>query len=140
MTKKQLFDRCIPNSLVTPFVERHGRFFQPQFLPRWIRRGRFGVCFANAFRLLMRHDMIYVEGYAISTGSSMGNLHAWCVDRDGNVYDPTWKNGDAYFGIPFKSEYVKSVIAERIERLGEEAYFGILDDYPAGWPLVREHG
>ena len=88
----------------------------------------------------MRHGMTYVEGYAIGIGSSIGILHAWCVDQDGNVFDPTWKTGEAYFGIPFKAEYVKRVIAERIERLGEEAYFGLLDDFEAGWPLIREQG
>lgn len=35
--------------------------------------------------------------------------HAWAVDGDGGVYDPTLK-GTEFFGIPFKPEYVKKTM------------------------------
>jgi hypothetical protein len=34
-------------------------------------------------------------------------FHGWCIDEDGAVYDPQWRNyGAAYFGIEFTREYL----------------------------------
>lgn len=31
--------------------------------------------------------------------------HAWCVDKHGVVIDPTWRDGNDYFGIPFDQSF-----------------------------------
>jgi len=57
-------------------------------------------CFKNAFALASSNPggLAYVEGLALTSGIPLH--HAWCVDRDGNVSDPTWPDlGQAYFGV-----------------------------------------
>ncbi len=129
--------------VVCPFVRMYGTFFTPTPLPKGIRPGGIGVCFANSYRLLKRHGkrlgLAYAEGYAISENVEMNpTLHAWCVDRDGTVYDPTWKNGRAYFGIAFKRDYVFDTIKQR--ETNGDLYFGLLDDWANRYPLIRNLG
>ncbi len=138
MTLEELFERCETNRVVTPFVRNHGRFFAPQPFPKKYRRGRPMVCFANAYRMTIRHKLTYVEGYAIGT-TGRSHLHAWCVDADGRVLDPTWGTAKL-FRIPFQTRYLRSVINERRKRQGEEAYFGLLDDWQARHPLINDLG
>ena len=57
-------------------------------------------CFKNAFTLAGSNPgvLAYVEGLALTCGIPLH--HAWCVDRDGNVIEPTWPDmGEAYFGV-----------------------------------------
>ena len=58
-------------------------------------------CFKNAFALANSNPNVlaYVEGLALTSGIPLH--HAWCVDRDGNVIEPTWRPdlGQAYFGV-----------------------------------------
>jgi len=137
ISKQDLFARCVPHDLVTPFVERHGRFFEPQAFPKSYRRGKLSLCFANSYRMAIRHKLTYVEGYALGE-TGMCHLHAWCIDTEGRVLDPTWRTADAYFGIPFQTRYLLAVIKDRETRLGENAYFGLLDDCQAGFPLMKQ--
>jgi hypothetical protein len=134
MSPDELLAHCTPHALVTPFVRRYGQFFKPSFLPTRFRRGRFAACFASAYRMAVRHKVTYVEGYAISH-KQHAHLHAWCVDDCDNVLDRTWADGRAYFGIPFKTAFLRNVIASR--RRAGDVYFGLLDDWEAGWPLIQ---
>src|SRR4030042_1175197 len=64
--------------------------------------GDFKMCFRNAFQLMLsREDLFYVEGYAICKSVCLPLLHAWCVDSEGKVYDPTWEDGVEYYGVVF---------------------------------------
>lgn len=137
MSPEEILEHCTPHTVVMPFVERHGQLFTPQELPRQYRGGKLAVCFANSYRMAVRHDLTYVEGYAV-TRDGHGHLHAWCVDDEGRVLDRTWRSGLGYFGIPFQLTYLKSVIRRRKQR-GDE-YYGLLDDWEAGFPLIRLHG
>lgn len=60
------------------------------------------MCYVNAYLLADRHPerFSYVEGYAIAI---IPVQHAWCMDRQGHVIDPTphWGKGKDYFGIEF---------------------------------------
>jgi hypothetical protein len=70
-------------------------------------------CYTNAFHGAMDNDdLTYVEGLA-STKTIPGFPveHAWNVNKQGQVVDPTWNDGSAYFGIPFKTDYVQKVAA-----------------------------
>lgn len=87
------------------FLER-GRFFQPQPLPKGIRRGRPKECYFNSLKLaLLEDDLTYVEGFVvIPLGEGrMGDVeHGWCVTKGGMVIDVTLKKpGLAYFGVPY---------------------------------------
>lgn len=135
-----LLDVGLPNRVVAPFVREHGRPYEAQEFPKCYRRGKFGVCFANAYRLANRHKLTYVEGYAINEITSHPVLHAWCIDGQNRVLDPTWGTAELYFGIPFRLQYLRKVIAERKERLGDDHYYGLLDDWQSSHPLINTLG
>jgi hypothetical protein len=95
------------------FVLANGRGFKEfappstKYLP-WVRRPH--LCFSNCLQLaVMRADLVYVEGYAIIADTGIDVEHAWCVDKAGRIYDPTWtansEVGAAYFGVPFSRAY-----------------------------------
>jgi hypothetical protein len=88
----------------------HGEEFQGA---RWrthhgkgYRMGKVRECFQNAFlRTLYFDNLTYCEGYAFS--GLLPVHHAWCVDENDVVVDPTWrekKNREPaanweYFGV-----------------------------------------
>jgi len=109
------------------FVLKNGRFMgarSPE--PDKFRSGRMGQCFANAFRLMLS-GLQYVEGFAAGI---IPVLHAWLVDGEGRVIDPTWRTGEVYFGVVFPAEFV-------IETVLARGRYGVLDNYERGFPLLR---
>lgn len=108
-----------------------GQEHTPQPLPEGVRIGKKKFCFMNAYQLAeMRDDLIYVEGYAVAKGLPIAFIHAWCIDRDNNVIDPTWGEGDSYFGIPLDLNYVRRIILAR-------GMYGVLDNMEQGFPALR---
>jgi len=110
------------------FVLKHGMEFAPHST-MCILRGRVKECFKNA-SLLAREsggNLIYCEGFAVSI---IPTLHAWCVTRKGEVFEPTWKELGTYYGIPFKLSFVLKTICKR-------GVYGIIDDWERRWPLIR---
>ena len=80
-------------------------------------RGTPKLCYMNASQAIMSDSSLtYVEGSVHIGPLSIG--HAWVVDKQGNVIDPTLKltsgaiNPRGYFGVPFKSEYVMKTMAK----------------------------
>lgn len=93
-------------------------------LPDDVARGEKKQCFMNAAHESLHSygSLAYVEGFAFSKDLAFKIHHAWVVDEDGSVFDPTWDYapGNAlYFGIPFLDEYVR-------ETLLREGYYGML--------------
>lgn len=115
---------------IEDFVLQHGQAFEFHPLPERMERGPMKECFRNAFNMMLqeRNDLIYVEGFAY--GCVIPVHHAWCVDKDGRVFDFTWEEGWGYYGIPFKREFVMETIL-RTER------FGVIDNFSEGFPLLR---
>jgi hypothetical protein len=72
-------------------VLEYGRLYVPAVMPDDLTPGKRGSCFANAFRLARdRAGLRYVEGYAtVRESPSWLYRHAWCVDEDDHVVDPT---------------------------------------------------
>ena len=109
---------------------RHGRAFAPAPLPGDYRRGTPTYCFANAGALAKKKlsRLTYVEGYATAI---IPVLHAWCVDPDGGVVDPTWDDGVgvAYFGVAFATDFVR-------RRQNRAKGLSLLDDWRRKWPLL----
>jgi hypothetical protein len=132
-------DSTSAHKLIAAFLREHGKFFQPRLLPKGIRGGQIKACYANSYRLLNRHGKrlghAYVEGYALSDLLNV-HLHAWCVDGHGNVYDRTWNTGQAYFGVALKANFVNREIRQR--KADGDLYFGFLDDWNNGWPLITQ--
>jgi hypothetical protein len=125
----QMLQDMLPNAL-TEFVLAHGRtycFGPPSFAgKRWTQ----GECFRNATLLTQRDDRLaYVEGSISSHGVPIS--HAWCIDRDGMVIDPTLRKGDdghilEYFGVQFDNAYVRKAAILN-------GYYGLLN-----LPYARE--
>lgn len=96
-------------------------------LPDDIQKGQVGRCFWHAFQLALQHPerFTYVEGYAFN-GRPIPIHHAWCVDKGGNVVDPTWNVAatSACAGIPFKHDVLLKTgrNIKELEELNELGY------------------
>jgi hypothetical protein len=108
-----------------------GRFWTPQPLPPGVSKMRAKECFRNAIRLLVMRtdlDLRYCEGYATTHTLGIPLHHGWCVTPIGNVVDPTWKDGAAYYGVAY-------TFNESFPAL--EASGSVLHDYKNGFPVLK---
>lgn len=71
-------------------------------------------CFYNATSAALDYpeQLTYVEGYAIPDSEiNFPMLHAWVVDQNDQLLDPTWKNsGAAYYGIRFSNKLLSECL------------------------------
>lgn len=107
------------------FLLKHGRAWGTGPQTYAGERDEAKMCFSNAGSRVIEDDKLtYVEGFATSFGVPIE--HAWMVDEDGIVIDPTWWLSERdtepheYYGVAFSTEYLK-------ERILETGYWGILD-------------
>lgn len=110
---------------------KHGRSFKPKAKPKGVHWGRAKECYCNAATLATGSGLglTYCEGYAAGI---IPVLHAWCVNDQGEVVDNTWRTkGTEYFGVPFKTSYLIGALILR-------GYYGLLDNWEQGWPLLKE--
>jgi len=116
-------------------MEKFGRTWVPAPLDeRIFKRGREQECFRNATLLAIKRPRLsYVEGYADY------QEHAWCVDSKGNVVDPTWPKDmpplKTYFGVAFKTEWVKAQIWHCYHRT-DKYYWGVISTAVLGNPAL----
>ena len=84
-------------------------------LPEDIDRGLPKSCYYNSFQLLKEDlDLTYCEGYALEPELPLPLIHAWLVNKDGRVIDPTWNDCDAvYLGIPFDTKWFIELLRSR---------------------------
>ena len=126
-------------SCISDFILKNGKAYTADM--DWIVRtdftfakGKTKECFTNTFNFVEsigEENFKYVEGYAYSIAIPM--LHAWAVDENGWVFDPTWKDGKAYFGVEFPLDYVRKIILQRKR-------WGVFDAWEIGFPLLTgEH-
>ncbi len=113
-------------------------------------------CYANAQKLVLdadytvgwKHKLHYVEGYVVRTGLGIPIHHGWAV-LDGKVIDMTMRltqprshgrfrdrvigsyNDRVYFGVTFDTAYLR----QRVAKNG--GYVSLIDDWQAGWPLLK---
>jgi hypothetical protein len=126
---------------------KHGRFFQPQLLPKSYRLRPPRACFDNAYRLAKKSAgrLRYVEGVAAASlpEESWQPVvhHAWCVDAQDCVVDVTWPSlGLAYFGVVMSLDRVGRT-RSRDARPGElvcDHATSVLDDWGRRWPVYKE--
>ena len=117
-------------SCIEDLVLKNGRNFTEK-IPFWDDLLPKKGCFENVTKIVIKNkDLIYVEGFAQPKGL-ITTLHAWCLTKDEKVIDPTWENGEFYYGIPFNTEYVLKVILERKK-------YGILDNWEMDFPLLKK--
>lgn len=118
------------------FILKHGREFTPKPLPKNIKPGQPRHCFMNSMRWLLdlrrnTTGLTYCEGYAAGI---IPVLHGWLCNDKGEVIDRTWTPegcglGAHYFGIPFKTDYVRERVIEA------ESWLSLLDDWQHRYPL-----
>lgn len=84
-------------------------------IPARLRRGG---CQANCQRLVLKkRSLTYVEGYAMAQNVSLPLHHAWLLDTDGHVIDPTWDTpGSCYLGIALATSWIKSIWNSRKQK------------------------
>lgn len=101
------------------YVAAYGQEFTAQTLPSDVERGEPKECYRNASLLVMqRPDLTYAEGFASPANlPGLTFMHAWAVDSNGNVIDPTWDNPEhsTYFGVKYdRSAYLKYLYTAKI--------------------------
>lgn len=94
-------------------------------------RGPARVCFQTAAQQAMATaDLVYVEGYGCTDTIPLPIHHAWLLQPDGRVQDPTWGGGVCYAGIP--------VAVEVLERCAAETgYWGLFGIHTPKWLAER---
>lgn len=89
----------------------HGHVMGPRIpLPDGIKYGKAKECFGNAFGVAAFDERYrYCEGWAYTPGL-IAVHHAWLIDLDGNVIDPTWRDGghECAFCDGEGSEFIRS--------------------------------
>jgi hypothetical protein len=90
-------------------------------IPTWMSAGTKKQCYGNAVTALFaaigrrRNDIQYAEGYAIAKdGFPFPIQHAWLVDGEGKILDPTWTDHAEhdYFGVEFDTSFVLRMLEE----------------------------
>lgn len=80
---------------IEKFVLDFGQYWVGKKRPPHIKKGRDKECFKNALDLSLIHPGYqYVEGIA---SNIIPTHHAWCIDSDGDIVDPTWANPEDCF-------------------------------------------
>ena len=111
---------------ISHLLQNHGKFFTPGGK---CRHGKIQQCYMNTFHLAEGSKFIYCEGMAMGI---IPTMHGWCVDADGLVYDPTWKDDClAYFGVRLRLDYVMKTIFKK-------QTYGVLDNWESNWPILRD--
>lgn len=102
-----------------------------------LRRMQKQLCFTNAMELARSSSRwTYVEGYA---GGFLVVPHAWVIDEDGTIQDPTWSHGRTgfdtgyYFGVPFATDFME-------EHTSLTGYTGVLSSDFRADHLILQRG
>jgi hypothetical protein len=98
------------------FVLNEGRAFTAAPLPDHVDAGEVGYCYQNALTLALADETLrYVEGFATHGNLPVPLFHAWCVDDDGNVVDPTWtyEEGSVYYGVEIDADAAMTFVLDR---------------------------
>ena len=116
------------------FLLRHGRAYAWHPFPPRLAHGIPRQCYRNAARLALRSGRYtYVEGCAVASRLGITLEHAWCIDRAGRVVDPTWEEGRDYFGVAFRTDYLRRVVRANRQ-------FGLIHNFKMRFPLLTgEH-
>jgi hypothetical protein len=134
---RNYLERCVslwPDQSVMRFLLEEGRSYPIGPETYAGDRGRPQSCFRNSAELAqMRRGLTYVEGKVACHGVPID--HAWCIDTNGVVVDPTLRDNDDghiadYFGVPFRLAYVMTAL--RIN-----GFYGVLDMFYARRTLPK---
>lgn len=113
------------------FLLKYAQFYDYQELPECYEKMTPQQCYHNAAKAAMDDkNLMYVEGIAIIPNIPVPIEHAWCVERGSNkVIEITADSLRIYYGIPFKTSYVRQNYME--------GRVGLIDHWEKDWPLLR---
>lgn len=126
---------------------QHATTFEPADKnPVWFTRGPAKQCFDNATRIVIERlatgdtSVRYAEGYAMDAELPIPMQHAWLVDADNKVIDPTWRDAtdNLYFGIVFETRFVLDVLRIKqsagilVDAVGMRRHYGTPELFEPG--------
>lgn len=116
-----------------------GTLMKAKPLPRNIKHGSPKQCYWNCQELVYkRKNLTYVEGYAIAPEVSIPVAHAWLINPEGDVIDPTWNPlGTVYLGVPFSTSWVKSFLESRRQRTNTQNFSIFEGNYLEKYSLLQ---
>lgn len=124
-------------AVVADYLRRHGQEWTAQPLPDEYERAEPQQCFTNATQLVVANDDLrYCEGYLHRPGSGFAFLHAWAVDEDGMVIDPTIDNPEEcrYWGVAYETD-------EYLAHIVDKKFYGVLGgDFLDGVAVLENDG
>jgi hypothetical protein len=105
-------------TMLHEFILKYGQVYAGQNLPKKYRLRRIKQCFRNAKAITERSKVLtYCEGFVASKEIPLIIHHAWAVNRQGEVIDPTLRGykdltasgGERghYMGVLFPQWFVK---------------------------------
>jgi hypothetical protein len=117
---------------IEEFVLKNGKPMKADKpFPDHLRKGVVKECFKNAAELALETGWTYCEGYAL--GTIIPVIHAWVIDDEGNVIDPTWEpNGiecREYYGVEIPTDFLLKTILRREK-------YGVIDNMEENYPLL----
>jgi hypothetical protein len=122
-------------SCVEELVLFNGKAFYTNLDTQERPDGKIGECFLNAFNIaqINPETYTYAEGWAMMDGS-IPTHHAWVVDAEGHVYDPTWQS-------VIRNEHERQITrAGSVHRtFGSASYLGITIDARSHLSWAERH-
>lgn len=86
------------------WILREGKSFSQTQKPD--EYGKQKLCYYNAQSLAMTGGVLYYEGWGITKAIGIPLEHGFTVRRN-KVIDPTWRDGELYFGVNIPIEFVR---------------------------------
>ncbi|EMS95500.1 hypothetical protein H009_22123 [Agrobacterium tumefaciens str. Cherry 2E-2-2] len=126
---------------------RYGKTFEPADTnPIWFTRRPAKQCFDNVTQVLISRttegdtSVCYAEGYAMDAELPIPMQHAWLVDADNKVIDPTWRDvaDNLYFGIVFETSFVLDLLQIKksagilVDAVGMRRHYGTTELFEPG--------
>lgn len=131
--------------LVEQFLLDHAREFEANPRPAWVEQMTPKMCFMNCFLLVDEQrsgllgedvpELTYCEGFVFSSGLPIPIHHAWCIQPDDTLIEPTLQQRPdetvTYFGIEVPFDLLVEIVDETTtysvlyKRIGHE----ILDEH-----------
>jgi hypothetical protein len=126
---------------------RYGKTFEPSDTnPTWFTRRPAKQCFDNVTQVLISRttdgdtSVRYAEGYAMDAELPIPMQHAWLVDADNKVIDPTWRKAanNLYYGIVFETEFVLNLLQIKqsagilVDAVGMREHYGTPELFEPG--------
>jgi len=111
----------------------YGIIFNKQIKPSSIK-GKPSLYYQNCYEIMCDNpDLHYCEGFAVHEKLPLPLTHAWLINNESEVIDPTWldRGETAYLGVVFN----KSFITKRL--IQTQSFAVIESDYKQDYKMLK---